>query len=42
VIETLRGLLIGTPIDGQVWWILVWWGGLLVVGMAAASKLFRR
>jgi ABC-2 type transport system permease protein len=42
VIETLRGLLIGTPIGNEVWWVLLWWGGLLVVAVALASKLFRR
>ncbi len=42
VIETLRGLLIGTPIGNEVWWLLLWWGGLLVLSMVAASKLFRR
>ena len=42
VIETLRGLLVGTPIGHQGWWVLAWWGGLLVVSMVAASKLFRR
>jgi ABC-2 type transport system permease protein len=42
VIETLRGLLIGTSIGDEVWWVLLWWGGLLVVAVALASKLFRR
>ena len=42
VIETLRGLLIGTPIGTEVWWVVLWWGALLVVSMAAAAKLFRR
>lgn len=42
VIETLRGLLIGTPIGNQAWWVLVWWGGLLAVSMVAASNAFRR
>ena len=42
VIETLRGLLIGTPIGAEIWWVLLWWGGLLVVAVAVASMLFRR
>jgi ABC-2 type transport system permease protein len=42
VIETLRGLLIGTPIGHDAWLVLAWWGGLLVVSVVAASALFRR
>ena len=42
VIESLRGLLIGTPIGHQGWWVLAWWGGLLVVSVVASSQLFRR
>jgi ABC-2 type transport system permease protein len=42
VIETLRGLLTGTPIGPDGWWVLVWWGGLLVVSVGWASALFRR
>ena len=37
VIETLRGLLVGTPIGHEAWWVLLWWVGLLVVAMAVAS-----
>jgi ABC-2 type transport system permease protein len=42
VIETLRGLLIGTPIGHDAWWVLAWWGGLLLLSAVAASALFRR
>ncbi len=42
VIETLRGLLIGTPIGHQAWWVIAWWGGLLAVSIVASSALFRR
>jgi ABC-2 type transport system permease protein len=42
VIETLRGLLVGSPIGNQAWWVLAWWGVLLTVSVVAASALFRR
>ena len=42
VIETLRGLLIGTPIGADAWAAVAWWGGLLVVSVAASSNAFRR
>jgi ABC-2 type transport system permease protein len=42
VIETLRGLLVGTPIGAEGWWVLLWWGGLLAVSTAGAAKAFRR
>jgi ABC-2 type transport system permease protein len=42
VIETARGLLMGTPIGNSVWLSLAWFGGLLVVSYGLAGVLFRR
>ncbi len=42
VIETLRGLWMGTPIDDQVWWALGWCLGIGVLSALVAVRLFRR
>jgi ABC-2 type transport system permease protein len=42
VIETLRGLWMGTPIGDQALWAVVWCVGILVVSAVAASVLFTR
>jgi ABC-2 type transport system permease protein len=42
VIETLRGLLLGTPVGSSPWTALAWCGGILAVSIAAAGVLFRR
>lgn len=42
VIETLRGLWMGTPLQHQPVWALVWCLGMLMVSSAAASMLFTR
>ncbi|WP_327152425.1 ABC transporter permease [Nocardia sp. NBC_01329] len=42
VIETLRGLLVGTPIGNSAVLALAWWGGIAAVGYVAALVLFRR
>jgi ABC-2 type transport system permease protein len=42
VTETLRGLLLGTPIGSYGWQAVAWCGGVLVVAVASASVLFRR
>lgn len=42
LIETLRGLLLGTPIGHNHWLTIVWFGGVLIVSMLAATFLFRR
>jgi ABC-2 type transport system permease protein len=42
VTETLRGLLLGTPVGSYGWQALAWCAGLLVVAYAAATALFRR
>ncbi|AXF55687.1 ABC transporter permease [Salicibibacter kimchii] len=42
LIETLRGLLLGTPIGNHHWLTIAWFGGLLIVSMSAATILFKR
>jgi ABC-2 type transport system permease protein len=42
VIETVRGLLLGTPVGSNGWQAVAWCGGLLLVSYVAASALFRR
>jgi ABC-2 type transport system permease protein len=42
VIETLRGLLLGTPVGNSPWLALAWSAGILVVSIAIAGILFRR
>jgi ABC-2 type transport system permease protein len=42
VVETLRALLLGTPVGGEAWTALAWCAGILVVSMAAVAALFRR
>jgi ABC-2 type transport system permease protein len=42
VTETLRGLLIGTPVGSSPWISLTWCGGILVVSVVLASFLFPR
>jgi ABC-2 type transport system permease protein len=42
VIETIRGLLLGTPVGSSPWLALAWCGGILVASVAAASVLFPR
>ncbi|GIF65835.1 transport permease protein [Asanoa ishikariensis] len=42
IVETTRGLLMGTPI-GSSWWIaLIWFGGITLVAFSWAALLFRR
>jgi ABC-2 type transport system permease protein len=42
IVETTRGLLMGTPI-GSSWWIaLIWFGGITLVSFAWAALLFQR
>ncbi|SNS86845.1 ABC-2 type transport system permease protein [Asanoa hainanensis] len=42
IVETTRGLLMGTPI-GSSWWIaLLWFGGITLVAFTWAAVLFRR
>jgi ABC-2 type transport system permease protein len=42
VIETIRGLLLGTPVGASPWRAVAWCGGILVVSIAASALLFRR
>jgi len=42
IIETIRGLLMGTPLDTQPWWALFWCGLILAVSFAWGAWLFRR
>jgi ABC-2 type transport system permease protein len=42
VIETLRGLLLGTPVGNSPWLALAWCGAILVGSVALAGVLFRR
>ncbi len=42
IIETLRGLLLGTPIGSSGWLAVAWCGGLLVASYALSVTLFRR
>ena len=42
ITETLRGLLLGTPIGSYGWQALAWCAGLLVAAFAGATVLFRR
>jgi len=41
ITETLRGLLLGTPIGSHGWQAVLWCGALLIGAYAAASVLFR-
>jgi ABC-2 type transport system permease protein len=42
VIETLRGLLLGTPVGDHAGLAVAWCAGILVVSVAAATAIFRR
>jgi ABC-2 type transport system permease protein len=42
VIETIRGLLLGTPVGSSPWLAVAWSAGILVASVALATALFRR
>jgi ABC-2 type transport system permease protein len=42
VIESMRGLLLGTPVGNAPWLAIAWCGGILLVAVAASGYLFRR
>ncbi|HTW01360.1 MAG TPA: ABC transporter permease [Streptosporangiaceae bacterium] len=41
VADTLRGLLLGTPVGSSPWAALIWCAGILVAGVVAGGLLFR-
>ena len=42
VVETLRGLLLGTPVGASPWHALAWCGGILLASVAVSGAAFRR
>ncbi|EZH64854.1 multidrug ABC transporter permease [Bacillaceae bacterium JMAK1] len=42
LIETLRGLLLGTPIGTNLWLSIAWFGGLLIISFVVATILFKK
>jgi ABC-2 type transport system permease protein len=42
VVESLRGLLLGTPVGSNPWTALAWCGAILAVSVALSGALFRR
>lgn len=42
IIDTLRGLLVGTPVDDQPWWAIGWCLVALIVAVGWGGWLFRR
>ena len=42
VIETIRGLLLGTPVGNSPWLALAWCGGILAASVALSGVLLRR
>jgi ABC-2 type transport system permease protein len=42
VIETIRGLLLGTPVGHAPWLAVAWCGGIVAVSVVAAGTLFQR
>jgi ABC-2 type transport system permease protein len=42
VTDTLRGLLVGTPVGNNPWWALAWCAGIMVVAIALSTVLFQR
>jgi ABC-2 type transport system permease protein len=42
IVETLRGLMLGTPIGNHAVAALIWCAGLAAIGIAGAGLLFRR
>jgi ABC-2 type transport system permease protein len=42
VTETLRGLLLGTPVGSAPWTALAWCAGILAVSVVASAALFQR
>jgi len=42
VVDTLRGLLLGTPVGSSPWTALTWCGGILAAAAIVSGVLFRR
>lgn len=42
IVETIRGLLMGTALDTEPWWALAWCVAILVVAAVWGAWLFRR
>ena len=42
IIETIRGLLMGTPLGSQAWWSLAWCVAILAIAVVWGAWLFRR
>ena len=42
VIETMRGLLLGTPVGANGWQAVAWCGGIFVVSVGLSAAAFRR
>jgi ABC-2 type transport system permease protein len=42
MVETLRSLMIGTPMGNHAIIAIVWWVGVMIVAMPIATYLFRR
>lgn len=42
IIETVRGLLMGTPVGSNGWVALAWCAGLLIASVAFATAMYRR
>ncbi|MBD2870353.1 ABC transporter permease [Paenibacillus arenilitoris] len=42
VIETIRGLLTGTPVKEHVWWAIGWCAAILVIALVWSMLAFRR
>ena len=42
VTETLRGLLLGTPVGSEAWTALLWCAGIAAVSIVASAALFQR
>jgi len=42
IVDTIRALLAGQPVGGEIWIALAWLGGILVAAYLAALAIYRR
>jgi ABC-2 type transport system permease protein len=42
VTETVRGLLLDTPVGNNAWWALAWCGGIVAASVVLSTVLFQR